>query len=289
MDEEHSKSPRNQEKIVILQIVIEAFYLKSMKYFKLFIVSAFLLVIASSCVTSKEVSYLQDIQQDEAIPLNSKFEAVITPYDELRITVIGFGVEKELAEPFNPFGVVQGNNNQNGSGYLVDVNGNIQFPTLGEIHVQGMTRLQLQDTIKSLLIQGGHMNDPMVDVRFNNFRVFVLGTADGGSVLNISNERCTFLEALAMIGGLNKFTKRDKIAVMREVDGKMVTRFLDPRSSEVFNDPFFLLQQNDIIVTQSFRRTYTQEGVTTTFGIVSSIASLLSAVAVIITVLGVSK
>lgn len=289
MDEEHGKSHHYQEKIVILQIVIEALYLKSMKYFKLLFVSAFLIAIASSCVTSKEVSYLQDIKQDEAIPLNSKFEAVIAPYDELRITVIGFGVEKELAEPFNPFGGAQNYNNLNSIGYLVDVNGNIQFPTLGEIHVQGMTRLQLQDTIKNLLIQGGHMNDPMVDVRFNNFRVFVLGTADGGSVLNISNERCTFLEALAMIGGLNKFTKRDKIAVMREIDGKMVTRFLDPRSSEVFNDPFFLLQQNDIIVTQSFRRTYTQEGITTTITMVSSIASLLSVVAVILTVLGLSK
>lgn len=289
MGEEHGESHHCQEKIVILQIVIEAFYLKSMKYFKLLIVSAFLLTIVSSCVTSKEVSYLQDLTQDGAIPLNSKFEAVIAPYDELRITVIGFGVEKELAEPFNPFGTIQGGNQQAYAGYLVDVNGNIQFPTLGEIHVQGMTRLQLQDTIKSLLIQGGHMNDPMVDVRFNNFRVFVLGTADGGRVLNISNERCTFLEALAMIGGLNKFTKRDKIAVMREIDGKMVTRFLDPRSSEVFNDPFFLLQQNDIIVTQSFRRTYTQEGIMTTFTLVSSIASLLSAVAIILTVFGISK
>ena len=256
-----------------------------MKYFKLFIVSAFLLILASSCVTSKEVSYLQDLKQNEAVPLNSKFEAVISPYDELRISVLGFGVEKELAEPFNPFGSVQTSGGlQSNVGYLVDVNGNIQLPTLGEMHVQGMTRLQLQDTIKSLLIQGGHMNDPMVDVRFNNFRVFVLGTSDGGRVLNISNERCTFLEALAMIGGLNKFTKRDKIAVMREIDGKMVTRFLDPRSSEVFNDPFFLLQQNDIIVTQSFRRTYTQEGLLTTFTIVSSISSFLSAIAIIFTV-----
>lgn len=241
-------------------------------------------LVTASCVTPREVNYLQDIRQGQNIPLNSKFEAVVSPYDELRISVIGFGVEKELAEPFNPFGGgVQGVGYQNTAGYLVDVNGNIQFPILGQMHVAGLTRLQLQDTIKTKLVEGGHMNAPMVDVRFNNFRVFVLGTADGGKVLNISNERCTFLEALAMVGGLNKFTKRDRIAVMREIDGKMVTHFMDPRSSEVFNDPFFLLQQNDIIITESFRRTYTQEGLNTTLVIVSAVSSLVSAVAMVYT------
>lgn len=252
-----------------------------MKYFKLFIILAGLSLIAASCVTPREVNYLQDLKPGESIPLNSKFEAVISPYDELRISVIGFGVEKELAEPFNPFGGTQAYNTQNGTGYLVDVNGNIQFPILGAMHVTGLTRLQLQDTIKTKLIEGGHMNAPMVDVRFNNFRVFVLGTTDGGRVLTITNERCTFLEALAMAGGLNKFTKRDRVLVMREIDGKMETHILDPRSTEVFNDPFFLLQQNDVIITESFRRTYTQEGLNTTIAITSMITSLMSSIALI--------
>lgn len=253
-----------------------------MKPRKLFLILVGTLVVLSSCVAPREVNYLQDIRQEATIPLNSKFEAVVSPYDELRISVIGFGVEKELAEPFNPFGSnTQGVNQQNGSGYLVDVNGNIQFPILGPMHVAGLTRLQLQDTIKNKLVEGGHMNAPMVDVRFANFRVFVLGTADGGKVLNISNERCTFLEALAMAGGLNKYTKRDRVAVMREIDGEMVTHFMDPRSSEVFNDPFFLLQQNDIIVTESFHRTYAQEGLNTTLMVVSAVSSLVSAVALV--------
>ena len=256
-----------------------------MKYLKLLLAFVLFSMIASSCVTSKEVSYLQDLKPGETIPLNNKFEAVISPYDELRISVIGFGVEKEMAEPFNPFGTVQNYNQEYRTGYLVDVNGDIQFPALGMMHVQGLTRLQLQDTIRTRLIEGGHMKDPMVDVRFTNFRVFILGTADGGKVLNISNERCTFLEALAMAGGLNKFSKRDRIAVMREIDGEMETHFLDPRSAEVFNDPFFLLQQNDIIITQSFRRTYTQDGINTSVAVLSTVASLLSTFAIIFSVI----
>ena len=248
-------------------------------------------VMVSSCVTSKEVSYLSDVTPNQNIPLNSKFEAVISPYDQLIIQVIGFGVEKELAEPFNPFGNFQNmNTNTNMNvGYLVDVNGDIQFPILGTLHVQGMTRLQLQDYLRNRLISEGHMNNPMVDVRFSNFRVFVLGTADGGKVLTINNERCTFLEALAMAGGLNKYTKRDRIAVIREIDGQMVTHYLDPRSSAVFNDPFFLLQQNDVIVTQSFRRVYTQEAWNTTISIVGTVSSLITTVSMIILLITTKK
>ena len=260
-----------------------------MKTIKLFISLAFIAVLACSCVSPKEVSYLQNLHHNQTIPLNGNFEAVISPSDQLRITVIGVGDEKELAEPFNPFGSVQNMTNQNTIGYLVDVNGDIQFPTLGTIHVKGMTRLQLQETIKNKLIEGNYMNNPLVDVRFMNFRVFVLGTSDGGKVLNIDNERCTFLEALAMAGGLNKFTRRDRIAVMREENGKIVTRFLDPRSTDVIYDPFFLLQQNDIIVTESFARTYSQEGLNTTLNIVTAMASLISTIALVLTVMNSNK
>lgn len=245
------------------------------------ILFACLVVAVSSCVTPKEVNYLNDMTPGSNIPLNSRFEAVICPYDQLRITVIGSGLEKELAEPFNPFGSMQNPAANNAIGYLVDVNGDIQFPTLGSLHVQGLTRLQLQDTITRRLVSGGYMNEPMVDVRFTNFRVFVLGTADGGKVLNITNERCTFIEALAMAGGLNQYSRRDRVAVIREVDGEMVTRYLDPRSAEVFNDPFFLLQQNDIIVTRSFNRFYAQNMFNTSLSVVTAIVSLASSVSLV--------
>ena len=249
-----------------------------MKPIKLFIAFSCLAVLVSSCFSSKEVSYLQNLHHNQTVPLNGNFEAVISPYDQLRITVIGVGEEKELAEPFNPFGNAQNMANQNTLGYLVDVNGDIQFPTLGKLHVKGMTRLQLQETIKNRLIAGGYMNEPMVDVRFMNFRVFVLGTADGGKVLNIDNERCTFLEALAMAGGLDQYTKRDRI-----------THFLDPRSTDVFYDEFFLLQQNDIIVTESFRRAYAHQNLDRTVSIVGAFASVISSAAMIYLVISGQK
>ena len=135
----------------------------------------------------------------------------------------------------------------------MDVNGNIQFPILGTLHVAGLTRLELQDTISKMLVSNALLTDAVVVVRFSNFKIFFLG-AEGGKAITISNERCTFLEALALAGGLNAYTSRNKIAVMREVDGKMVMRYLDPRSSSVFQDPFFMLQQNDFIITQNYTK-----------------------------------
>lgn len=239
---------------------------------------------AASCVTPKKVLYLQDMKQGTQIELENKYEATISPNDELRIIVSCH--DEELSKPFNlGYGTNGGNNMMmnNGSngymGYLVDIYGNIQFPILGTIHVQGKTRLQLQEMIKKMLIEGKYIDDPYVMVRFNNYKVFFLGP-DGGKAITIPEERCTFLEALSLAGDLSNYTRRDKIGVLREVDGKMTLRYLDPRNSEVFNDPYYMLQQNDIIITQSIKSNYYKEE----FSYWASWISLLSSIATIATI-----
>ena len=203
-----------------------------------------------SCVTNKRVAYLQDMHHNSQIDLENKFEAVISPYDELDVIITCF--DTELARPFNLYGSNSANMtfNTNTAGYLVDQNGNIELPILGTIHAAGLTRLNLQEKVKNLLIAGGYINDPYVMVRFKSYKIFFLG-ANGGKAINVPNERCTFLEALALSGDMTVFTNRSKIMVMREINGKMVSRYLDPRSSKVFDDPFFMMQQNDFIVTRN--------------------------------------
>ena len=205
-----------------------------------------------SCVTTRKVAYLQDMKHNSQIMLENEFEAVVSPYDELDIVVSCF--DSELAKPFNIYGAAQGaignSSNVRDLAYLVDQHGNIEMPVLGTIHAAGLTRLKLQERIKQLLIDGGYISDPYVMVRFRDFKIFFLGS-NGGKAITIPNERCTFLEALALSGDLNVYTNRKKIAVMREVDGRMVMRYLDPRSSRVFHDPYFMLQQNDFIITRN--------------------------------------
>ena len=232
--------------------------------------------MTSSCITSKSVRYLQDMPK-EGIPLNEALEATICPYDELRISVFSEGGdEDELVKPFNIMGGMSSGGSY-GYGYLVDANGNIQYPILGNLHVEGLTRLQLQDTIKSRLVTNGYISNPLVLVRFMNFKVFFLSST-GGRVLNITNERCTFLEALAMVGGLDLYTRRDRIGVMREVNGRRVVHYLDPRSTAIFDDDFFLMQQNDIIFTEINSRRYITEAYSNWSLLLSAVSSILTAV-----------
>ena len=244
------------------------------------IVIALAAVSAVSCVTNRKIAYLQDMKHGTQIELEDKFEAVISPYDELDVIITSF--DSELARPFN----LRGSNNANystatGIAYLVDQDGNLELPVLGTIHAAGLTRLQLQETVKNMLISGGYINDPYVLVRFRSFKIFFLGS-NGGKAITVPNERCTFLEALALSGDLNIYTNRDKIAVMREVNGKMVTRYLDPRSSNVFKDPFFMLQQNDFVITRNtsyrnFMDSYSQwTPIISTFSTLLSVASLIA-------------
>ncbi len=248
-----------------------------MKINKLIVIIALvaLAVASSSCVTSKKVRYLQDMPK-QGMPINDNLEATVAPYDELRIYVLSnTGKDDELIKPFNVMGgnISQGGNQ--GLGYLVDVNGNIQFPVLGELHVEGLTRLQLQDTIAAHLEQNGYIKNPLVTARFMNFKVFFLSSS-GGKVLNITDERCTFLEALAMSGGLDWYTRRDRIGVMREVNGKRVIHYLDPRSTSIFDDDFFVLQQNDIIFTEEMSWKFFNNNLNTVLALIGSVTSLVS-------------
>lgn len=253
-----------------------------MKTNKIFLfVSLVILAFAStSCVTTKDVRYLQDMPI-EGMPINETLEATVAPFDELRIQVLTkSGQNEELLKPFNQLhslGQYGAGSSGNSSlaGYLVDAHGNIQFPVLGDLHVEGLTRLQLQDTIAASIVRNGYLKDPLVVARFMNFKVFFLSSS-GGKVINVNNERCTFLEALAMAGGLDWYTRRDRIGVMREVDGKRVVHYLDPRSTDIFNDDFFVLQQNDIIFTEERSYKFFSNNLNTVLGLVSSVVSALS-------------
>lgn len=200
----------------------------------------------TSCGSSRRVNYLQDLENDSQIELEHKFQAVIQPHDELFIQITS--PDEELSKPF--LAAQQGANSGSYMGYLVDANGNIQIPVIGNFHAAGLTRLELQDSLTERLKRELLISEPFVTARFLNFKIFVVG-ATTGRVITITNERCTFLEALAMCGDLTDYVDRSRIAVVREINGKMVTRYLDPRTSAVINDPFFMLHQNDIIVLQN--------------------------------------
>ncbi|MFR8837565.1 polysaccharide biosynthesis/export family protein [Bacteroides nordii] len=212
-----------------------------------------MVVLLAACSAPKEVLYLQDISLIKEEPIGKSYEVIIHKDDLLAIIVNS--KDPELALPFNmPLITYQiGNQNigqQRLVGYLVNQDGNIDFPILGEIHVEGLTRMQVTELIKKKLISEELIKDPIVTVQFLNFKVSVIGEVGRPGTFDISGDRITLLEALSMAGDLTIYGRRDRVAVIREKDGKRSILYHDLRSSDIFQSPCYYLQQNDIVYVE---------------------------------------
>ena len=211
-----------------------------------------LIVFLTACSAPKEVLYLQDIATIKQEKIEKGYEVKIHKDDLLAIIVNS--KDEELALPFNmPLVSYQIGSNYNQPrivGYLVDQNGDIDFPVLGKMHVQGLTRMQLTELIKKKLSEGDLIKDPIVTVQFLNFKVSVIGEVSRPGTFEISGDRITLLEALSRAGDLTIHGRRDRVAVIREENGERIIRYHDLRSSDIFNSPCYYLQQNDIVYVE---------------------------------------
>ena len=212
-----------------------------------------LIAFLASCSAPKEVLYLQDIASIKEENIDKNYEVIIHKDDLLAILVNS--KDPELALPFNMPVVTyqigaQTTAQQRLLGYLVDQNGDIDFPILGKIHVEGLTRMQVTELIKQKLMSEDLIKDPIVTVQFLNFKVFVMGEVTRPGTFDISGDRITLLEALSMAGDLTIYGRRDRVAVIREKDGKRRILYHDLRSSEIFQSPCYYLQQNDIVYVE---------------------------------------
>lgn len=210
-------------------------------------------ILFSACNSTKEVVYLQDVVPLKQQDIERKYEVFIHEDDLLSIMVNS--KDPELALPFNmPMVTYQIGSESSGQqrvlGYLVDTNGDIDFPILGKLHVAGLSRLELRDLIKEKLISGDYIKDPVVTVQFLNYKVSVMGEVARPGSFTITGDRITLLEALSMAGDLTIYGRRDRVAVIREENGKRTILFHDLRSSDIFTSPCYYLQQNDIVYVE---------------------------------------
>lgn len=245
-------------------------------------------VFLTACTSTKKIIYLQDVVPLKQQEIEQKYEVIIHSDDLLAIMVNSR--DQELAMPFNmpmvtyQLGTLGSSGQQRVLGYLVDTDGNIDFPILGEIHVEGMTRMQLTELIKNKLIEGDLIKDPIVTVQFLNFKISVMGEVGRPGSFTISGDRITLLEALSMAGDLTIYGRRDRVGVIRENDGKRTILFHDLRSAEIFNSPCYYLQQNDIVYVEPNKAKSGQSSINqnNSIGVWVSVISLLTTIAVLI-------
>lgn len=244
-------------------------------------------VFLTACTSTKKIIYLQDVVPLKQQEIEQKYEVIIHSDDLLAIMVNSR--DPELALPFNmPMITYQLGSASTGQqrvlGYLVDTNGNIDFPILGQIHAEGLTRMQLTELIKNRLIEGDLIKDPIVTVQFLNFKISVMGEVGRPGSFTISGDRITLLEALSMAGDLTIYGRRDRVGVIRENDGKRTILFHDLRSAEIFNSPCYYLQQNDIVYVEPNKAKSGQSSINqnNSIGVWVSVISLLTTIAVLI-------
>ncbi|WP_455668045.1 polysaccharide biosynthesis/export family protein [Phocaeicola sp.] len=212
-----------------------------------------LLCLMTACTSSKKVLYLQDVDPLKQQLIDEAYEVKIHNDDLLAILVNS--KNPELALPFNmPMVTYQIGSESSGQqrvlGYLVDSDGNIDFPILGKIHAAGMTRKELTSYVKQHLIDGNLIKDPIITVQFLNFKISVMGEVTRPGSFDINSDRITLLEALGKAGDLTIYGRRDRVAVIREVDGVRTILYHDLRSSDIFKSPCYYLQQNDIVYVE---------------------------------------
>ena len=228
-------------------------------YIKLKQIKAFALllgvVVLASCASQKRVIYLQDAQADEQIKIAQDYQIRIKPLD--RLTVVVNSRDPELAAPFNTStslnsltGTPLSTYSSNSASLqirTVDENGDLDMPIIGPIQCKGKTRSELAQEIADKIREGGYISDPTVNIQFADMKISVIGEVARPGQYDITNDRISLLDALSLAGDLTIYGVRSDVKVIREENGVRTTASLDLTSQDIYDSPYFYLQQNDVI------------------------------------------
>lgn len=242
-----------------------------------------IIIICSSCVSKKEIIYFQDEPLNGLEKVNFNPETVFKPNDLLSIHVSG--PDPETVRPFNLPVITMATSSVNLQGetrmqtYIVDLDGNIEFPFLGTIKAGGLTRAQLTTYLKNKISE--LVNDPIINVRLTNFTVTILGEVNSPGTYTVEDEKISLLEGLGMAGDLTIHGKRDNVFLIREQDGvKRFTKF-DLTSINVLNQPNFYLEQNDVIYVEPNRAKVRSANYNQNYVVIISAVGTLATIAAI--------
>ena len=205
-----------------------------------------IIVLFGSCSTSKNVAYFKNSEQVNLDASKMLYDARIMPKDQLTITVSA--TDPEAAVPFNmtvptPYML---------QSYLVDNDGTIDFPKVGRVKVEGLTKAEAEKKIEDLIKPYmAASENPIVTVRMSSYSISVLGEVTRAGSYQIAREKVTILEALAMAGDMTIYGVRDKVKLIREdSNGQKSIHILNLNDANIINSPYYYLQQNDVVYVE---------------------------------------
>lgn len=225
----------------------------SKDYLPRFVFPVLLCCFFMSCVSTKQSVYFHDLPDTVLAPIQGNFEPVIQKNDVLQITVSSMNVEDVVVYNTPSMATVGGvaSAGPQATGFLVDDSGYIQYPVLGQVKVTGLTKSQLSKSIRDQLTVRKLLVDPVVSVRFLNYRVTVIGEVTRPQVVNIGSDRVTILEALGLAGDITAFGKKDNVMLIRESeDGTRTVKRLNLNDRSLLSSPYYYLRSNDVVYVE---------------------------------------
>jgi polysaccharide export outer membrane protein len=205
-----------------------------------------------SCKTQQKLPYYLDTVSDTSGKGEVKIpELRIQKGDLLSIQISSISTKPETDQLYNMPVIAVMPGTATVSGYLVDNSGNIEHHRLGTLHAEGLTKNELAAEIKKRLTQPVELlSNPTVMIRYLNFKVTVLGQVGREGPVTVPGERLTILEAVGLAGGITDYGKKDKVKVLREIDGKREIGIINLSSDSLFMSPYYTLMQNDVVMVE---------------------------------------
>jgi len=222
--------------------------MKFIRVLLLFVLPVYLI----SCSTQHELpNYLDNVVDTTSKP-DVKFpELIIQKNDLLSIQVYSLSTKPEADQLYNlqcGTTTVGSSSGTTTCGFLVDANGNIEYPRLGTFHAEGQTKHELAAQIKKKLTEPVELlKDPTIIIRFLGFKVTVIGQVGHEGPINVPGEKLTILEAIGLAGGITDYGKKNSVRVVREINGKREIGLVDLSSKALFDSPYYNLVQNDVV------------------------------------------
>ena len=246
------------------------------------------ILLTTSCANRKKMVYFQKGENDSIVESAGFYEMRFRKGDFIHIQVSG--ATPEAVAIFNPIGDIStrstyagqySNDNPQVTGYIVDNEGNINFPVLGKVAVAGKTKLELENTLSKEL--EGHIEMPVINIRLRNFKVSVLGDVGNPGTFTIASERLTLPEAIGIAGDLNITAKRKNVLIIRETNGVKQQFRVDLTNNEIFNSPAYYLQQNDVVYVEPNQAKLNTSKYSPIYSVLIGLSSLIITVTVLIT------
>lgn len=228
--------------------------------------------LIASCSPSKDVVYFQDANQFETLvdnnTSNTKFK--VDDLVSIHVSVL----DPEASAPFNLYrGSQEGGMRPEQVDYLVDKNGEIDFPVIGKIKIAGLSPSETQKLLEEKL--SDYLVNPIINIRIKNFTVTILGAVSKPGTYPVNGEQITIMEALGMAGDITIKGRKDNVMVIRDFDGTKVYNRINLNQKDALKSPVFYLTQNDVVYVEPNKSGKTASSLDQRASIAVSIISVL--------------